>query len=118
MSDPKAVVRALRKRWLEQYGETIEVEDIRRYLNRLLQEQQEREIKAVFSGWTGKALNDAIDILFDYSDDEQVDMPKVNDEQADGERKAEEHTIIASPVVVPDQPRKRGRPVGWRKVKE
>jgi hypothetical protein len=73
MYDPIQVVRQLRKRWLEAYGEELAVEDIRRKLGRLLEEVQDREIRSVFSGWQGADLSKAIDVLFYYQDE---DAPK------------------------------------------
>lgn len=69
MYDPIQVVRQLRKRWIDAYGEELHIDDIRRKLNRLLEEVQDKEIRSVFSGWSGSELSRAIDVLFDYTDE-------------------------------------------------
>jgi hypothetical protein len=87
MYDPIQVVRQLRKRWLEAYGEELAIEDIRRKLGRLLEEVQDREIRSVFSGWQGSDLSRAIDTLFDYRDEDPAPTP----------------TLTASPIEEPPQ---------------
>jgi hypothetical protein len=75
MYDPIQVVRQLRKRWQEAYGEELAIDDIRRKLGRLLEEVQDREFRSVFSGWQGADLSKAIDTLFDYSDQDEAAAP-------------------------------------------
>jgi len=82
MYDQIKVVTQLRQRWLEQYGETLAVEDLRRFLNRLLHELQDRELRSVFSGWSGQEVSQTIDALFDYANMEAAkaedEAPKVD----------------------------------------